>query len=46
MKGIVQDTSMGDIYRAAVPFFLIGLAGLIIMVLFPAVVLWLPGLMK
>ena len=45
MKGIVPDASTGDIYRAAIPFFLLGLIGLSIMVIFPPVVTWLPELM-
>ncbi len=45
LKGIVTDASTGDIYRAAIPFFLLGLIGLSIMVVFPPVITWLPGLM-
>lgn len=45
LKGIVPDASMGDIYRATIPFVILGLIGLSIMVIFPQVITWLPGLM-
>ena len=34
--------SLGDIYRGVIPFTLLQLAGLIVCLVFPAVVLWLP----
>ena len=37
---------MVQIYRAAYPFFLLDLIAMAIMIAFPQVVLWLPGLMK
>ncbi|MFQ5913031.1 MAG: TRAP transporter large permease subunit [Nitrospinota bacterium] len=47
MKGIASpDTTMGDIYRAALPFVGLNIVVMAIMIIFPAVVLWLPGLMK
>ena len=47
MKGVAPpDTTMGDIYRAAVPFILINIALMGLMILFPDIVLWLPNLMK
>jgi len=46
MKGVAPpDTTMGDIYLAAIPFLLCDLVVMILMLAFPAVVLWLPGLM-
>ncbi len=45
MKGVAPpDTFMGDIYRAAIPFLVCDAIAMAIMILFPAVVLWLPGL--
>ncbi|PWW01471.1 tripartite ATP-independent transporter DctM subunit [Hoeflea marina] len=35
--------SLGDIYRGVIPFTLLQLAGLVLCLVFPAVVLWLPG---
>ncbi len=47
MKGIASpDTTMGDIYRAALPFVGLNLVVMAIMIIFPAVVLWLPSMMK
>ena len=47
MKGIAPpDTSMGDIYRAAIPFVGLNLVVMALMIIFPAIVLWLPSLMK
>jgi hypothetical protein len=47
MKGIASpDTTMGDLYRAALPF--VGLNFLVMgaMIGFPSLVLWLPSLMR
>lgn len=47
MKGIAPpDVTIGDIYRATVPFILINIALMGLMIAFPQIVLWLPGLMK
>ena len=46
MKGVAPpDTTIGDIYRAALPFLGCDLAAMALMIAFPVVVLWLPGLM-
>jgi TRAP-type mannitol/chloroaromatic compound transport system permease large subunit len=34
--------SLGDIYRSIVPFVLVMMLGLIIVMLFPGIALWLP----
>lgn len=45
MKGVApEDVKMGDIYISALPFVLIGMAVVIMILMFPAIVLWLPGL--
>ena len=47
MKGVApEETRMQDIFSSAVPFLLCDLVAMIIMMAFPQVVLWLPGLMK
>ena len=44
MKAIVpKDITMGDIYRSIIPFVLLQMAGLIICMLLPQVILWLPN---
>ena len=46
MKGIASpNTTMGDIYRAALPFVGLNLVVMALMIAFPKIVTWLPGLM-
>ena len=46
MKGIASpSTTMGDIYRAALPFVGLNLVVMALMIAFPKIVTWLPGLM-
>lgn len=45
MKGVCPpDISMGDIYRSVIPFVMIQGLGLVIIMVFPQIVLWLPHL--
>jgi len=45
LKGITRGSvGIGTIYRSIVPFVLLQLTGLILCILFPSLVLWLPGL--
>ena len=47
VKGVApSDTTMGDIYRAALPFLLCDLVVLALLIVFPGLVFWLPGIMK
>ncbi|OOV86462.1 TRAP transporter large permease [Oceanospirillum linum] len=47
LKGITQgDVSIGTIYRSIIPFVLLQLMGLALCILFPSIVLWLPGLVE
>lgn len=47
MKGIASPgTTMGDIYRAALPFIALNLLVMALMIAVPGIVLWLPGLMN
>jgi tripartite ATP-independent transporter DctM subunit len=46
MKGVVPEgISMGDIYRSVGPFIFLQAIGLIIVMLFPQICLWLPSMM-
>lgn len=46
IKGVVpSDISMADIYRSVVPFVIIQGVALALIMLFPELVLWLPGVM-
>jgi len=45
MKGVASHgTTMGDIYRAALPFLALDLVAMALMIAFPQIVLWLPGI--
>ena len=47
MKGVApKDTSMGDIYRAAIPFLALDSVVLILILVVPALALWLPNAMR
>jgi TRAP-type mannitol/chloroaromatic compound transport system permease large subunit len=46
MKSVApKDTTMGDIYKAALPFLGCDAVTMAAIMAFPALVLWLPGLM-
>ena len=46
MKGIVpKGITMGDIYRSIIPFVTIQALGLVLVMIFPQLALWLPGTM-
>jgi tripartite ATP-independent transporter DctM subunit len=46
LKGVCPpDTSLEDIYRGVGPFVLINLLALALVIMFPALATWLPGLM-
>jgi tripartite ATP-independent transporter DctM subunit len=46
MKGIApKDVTITDIYMAALPFICINLSLMMLLIFFPQIVLWLPGLM-
>ena len=47
MKGVApKDTTMGDIYKAALPFLGCDLVVMIMIMAMPTIALWLPSLMK
>lgn len=47
MKGVAgPDTKMGDIYRSVLPFMVCNVIGLALMLIFPEMVTWLPGLIR
>ncbi len=46
MKGVAPpDTTMGDIYKAALPFLGCDAIALALIIVFPMIALWLPGVM-
>jgi tripartite ATP-independent transporter DctM subunit len=44
VRGVAPQIPMGTIYRAAIPFLLLQLTGLVILMLFPGLATWLPRL--
>jgi TRAP-type mannitol/chloroaromatic compound transport system permease large subunit len=47
MKAVAPpDTTMGDCIRAAMPFLGCDLVALILILIFPAIALWLPSMMS
>ena len=47
MKGVAPpDTTMGDIYRASLPFVGLGLIAMVLIIAFPQIALWLPAQMR
>jgi tripartite ATP-independent transporter DctM subunit len=44
LKGVVPGATIGEIYRSSIPILLLVLTLLIILLIFPGVVTWLPGL--
>jgi TRAP-type mannitol/chloroaromatic compound transport system permease large subunit len=47
MKGVApEDTSMTDVYRAAIPFIICDIIGMGLLILFPSIVTFLPNIMR
>ncbi|MDH4107948.1 MAG: TRAP transporter large permease [Gammaproteobacteria bacterium] len=46
IQGIAPDVSLGQIFRGVIPFLVSDLFHLLLLILFPAMVLWLPGLLR
>ena len=47
LKGVApKNVTMGDIYRAVIPFVIIQAIGLALCMIFPQIILWLPSQMK
>jgi TRAP-type mannitol/chloroaromatic compound transport system permease large subunit len=47
MKGVAPEgTTMGDIYKAGIPFLICDLIVMALVVASPGLALWLPNLMK
>jgi TRAP-type C4-dicarboxylate transport system permease large subunit len=46
INSIARDVPLGDIYRGTMPFIGVDLLRLLILCAFPAISLWLPGLVR
>ena len=46
LKGVAPpDVTMGDIYRSVIPYTVVELIGLVLILIFPAIALWLPSIL-
>ncbi|GAH91610.1 unnamed protein product, partial [marine sediment metagenome] len=46
LKGVAPpEITMGDIYRSVIPFVILQAVGLALVIIFPQIALWLPGMM-
>ncbi|MFW5874868.1 MAG: TRAP transporter large permease subunit, partial [bacterium] len=46
LKGVVPSgITMADIYRSVIPYTVVELAGLVLVIIFPGIALWLPRAM-
>jgi TRAP-type mannitol/chloroaromatic compound transport system permease large subunit len=46
MKGVAPaGTTMGDVFRACVPFLILNLVAMLVILLFPSIATWLPSKM-
>jgi len=46
MKGVAPNHTMKDIFRASIPFNILDILALALVMVFPAIALWLPHLLK
>jgi tripartite ATP-independent transporter DctM subunit len=46
LKGTSSTTSLQEVYRAAIPFVIIMIAGMVPMVIFPQIITWIPTLFQ
>lgn len=44
MKGIVKGSTMGEVYKSSYPFFAMDIVVMALIMIFPGIALWLPGL--
>jgi len=45
LKGVAPQWSLGDIYRGMMQFMVLQVIGLILVMAFPQIALWLPGVL-
>ena len=46
LKGVVPDASMGDVWKASVAYMCLSILALTLILIFPPIATWLPGLMR
>ena len=46
MKGVVPDASMVDVWKASIPYMVLGATAMALVIAFPPLATWLPGFMR
>jgi TRAP-type mannitol/chloroaromatic compound transport system permease large subunit len=46
MKAVAPQHSMGEIYRASIPFVILDIVAMALIMIFPQISLFLPGIAK
>ena len=46
LKGVVPQASMTDLYRASIPFVILDMIAIGLVIAFPPIATWLPGLIN
>jgi tripartite ATP-independent transporter DctM subunit len=46
LKGVVPDASMGDVWRASIAYMILSTIALALILVFPPIATWLPGLLR
>jgi tripartite ATP-independent transporter DctM subunit len=46
LKGVVPDASMGDVWKASIAYMGLSIIALTLILIFPAIATWLPGLLR
>ena len=46
VKGVVPDVPLGDIFRGVSPFICMDIINIALLIIFPQIVLFLPGMMR
>jgi tripartite ATP-independent transporter DctM subunit len=46
LKGVVPDASMGDVWKASIAYMILSTIALTVILVFPPIATWLPGLLR
>ena len=46
LKGVVPDASMGDVWKASIAYMCLSILALALILIFPPIATWLPGLLR
>jgi TRAP-type C4-dicarboxylate transport system permease large subunit len=46
MKGVVPDASIVDVWKASIPYMVLGAIAMALIIVFPPLATWLPSFMR